>query len=348
MNIRPEVFTRIRIIYGAIATAIFIMGVVCGIYLLQPVRQRVNQSALSRLRLNSPSLKYTNPLLLTDNGDKQQFSEYKPLEKSITDYISNAKAAGSLLNMGVYYRDLSDGSWTGINEDTSFSPGSLQKVPLMIAYFKLAETDPAVLTKELPDNLPGDDNSIQTIKPSKYISTGQAASVLDLIKLMIGFSDNNATNVLFNYIDHNSLKEVFSDLGISFNENNTRSDYISTKQFSLFFRVLYNSSYLDWYNSEQAMALLAQSDFRDGLVAGVPNQIAVAHKFGESYDQNDAVTGLKQEQLHDCGVIYYPKHPYVLCIMTKGDGSIQSLERSIQDVSRVVFEDVDKRYHNRH
>ncbi|MDE2312278.1 MAG: serine hydrolase [Patescibacteria group bacterium] len=306
------------------------------------------------LRLNSTNLKYTNPLILSSSlGDKKQFTEYKPLENEVNQFITQARAEGSLLDLGMYYRDLTDGSWTGVNEDDKFSPGSLQKVPLMIAYLKLSETDPAILNEKLIDNLTSDVNSIQSIKPAHSIQYGQSASVLDLIKLMIGFSDNNATDVLFNNIDHNNLKEVFSDLGVNFNENTTHSDYISTKQFALFFRILYNSTYLDWYNSELSLSLMTQTDFKDGLAAGVPANIPVAHKFGESYDASEAPPGgYPPEQLHDCGIIYYPKHPYILCVMTKGvvpvtknSDNVSSLEKDIQTVSSMVYADVQNRYH---
>jgi beta-lactamase class A len=300
------------------------------------------------LRVNSPDLKYINPLLICENAvNKSEFKEYKSLETKLNNFIIEAKKTTGLTDMGVYYRDLVDSKWTGVNEDESFSPGSLQKVPLMIAYYKLQEIDNQILEKKLVNDIPNDVNLIQTVKPEKFISYGQSATIFDLIKLMIIYSDNNAADVLFNNIDHQLLKEVFADLGINFNKDVTHSDFISAKQFSLFFRILYNSTYLTWYNSEQSLAVLAQSDFKDGIVAGVPNNIKVAHKFGEGYDESEPVTlGKHPEQLHDCGIVYYPSHPYLLCVMTKGKvGKIKDLEQGIQKVSQIVYQDVESRYH---
>ena len=49
--------------------------------------------------------------------------------------------------IAVYFRDLHDGPWFGINEDKEFDPASMMKVPVMIAWLKRAETNPIVLNE---------------------------------------------------------------------------------------------------------------------------------------------------------------------------------------------------------
>ena len=44
--------------------------------------------------------------------------------------------------------------------------------------------------------------------------------------------------------------------------------------------------------------------------------------------------------LHDCGIIYHPEHPYFLCVMTQGP-SIEMLEGVIARISEKVFDFVD-------
>ena len=60
--------------------------------------------------------------------------------------------------------------------------------------------------------------------------------------------------------------------------------------------------------------------------------IPVAHKFGERELPN-------ADQLHDCGIVYVPKHPYLLCVMTRGD-SLTNLTTVIAGLSEVVYNDV--------
>ncbi len=306
------------------------------------------ESSISRIRLDSPNFKFINPILAADTLDKKQFLKYRPLEKEISDYIKQTQASSQLEDAGVYYRDLTDGSWTGVNEDEKFSPGSLQKVPLLIAYLKKAETEPGALDIKIVNKDPQDENqapgSEQSFKPSKIFQYNQTATVRELLQLMVSYSDNNATGALYDNIDHDALKEVFSDLGIIYSDDKTHTDYLTPKQVSLFFRVLYNSSYLDWNSSEDALSMLANSDFKEGIAAGLPADVPLAHKFGEGYAPSDIENGKDIEELHDCGIVYYPKHPYFLCVMTKGYTDPENLAKNIKAVSAIVYNDVNNRY----
>lgn len=157
---------------------------------------------------------------------------------------------------------------------------------------------------------------------------------------MIMYSDNNAMELLINTIDKNSLqalyKKIYDVFGINYSDQN--EEFITAKSYSYFFRILYNATYLNRQNSEYALQLLSKSDFKDGLVAGLPTNIVVAHKFGER-----ALLTPKGEvsvrELHDCGIVYYPLNPYVICVMTKGK-EFKDLSRIIKDISAAVYEDV--------
>ena len=67
------------------------------------------------------------------------------------------------------------------------------------------------------------------------------------------------------------------------------------------------------------------------MVKGVPENTIVAHKFGE---MGDATT----RQLHESGLVYIGKIPYLLTIMTKGY-DIKQLPEVISSISKMVFED---------
>lgn len=79
---------------------------------------------------------------------------------------------------------------------------------------------------------------------------------------------------------------------------------------------------------------LAESDFTSGLAAGVPAGTPVAHKFGER--EIDLVS---LDQIHDCGIVYYSKHPYLLCVMTQGT-DINKQISAIKQISSSVYEQV--------
>ncbi len=90
-------------------------------------------------------------------------------------------------------------------------------------------------------------------------------------------------------------------------------------------------------NSEKALGLLSSAKFEEGLSAGVPSEVKVAHKFGEREESET-----NEIQFHDCGIIYFPNNPYLLCIMTKGN-NLTNLETVLSTISKMVYEEVDSR-----
>jgi beta-lactamase class A len=83
--------------------------------------------------------------------------------------------------------------------------------------------------------------------------------------------------------------------------------------------------------------LLSQTRFADGLVGGVPTGIPVAHKFGERTFQQGGV--VQHKELHDCGLVYHPKGPFGLCVMTRGI-DFADLAQTIRKITRMVYDEV--------
>jgi hypothetical protein len=96
---------------------------------------------------------------------------------------------------------------------------------------------------------------------------------------------------------------------------------------------LFYASYLNIEFSQKALDFLTRTKFKDGLSHGVSSDVRVAHKFGVRDDGSGVV------QLHDCGIVYHPAGPYILCVMTKGTNYEQQAHY-IQDVAARVYERV--------
>ena len=77
-------------------------------------------------------------------------------------------------------------------------------------------------------------------------------------------------------------------------------------------------------------------DFPQGLQAGIPASVEVAQKFGERQVFLHDGT-LSYRELHDCGIVYAPDNPYILCVMTRGH-DFASLSSTIRDISKVVYD----------
>jgi len=280
-----------------------------------------------------------SPLLECNVNGESALKKYVPFESKLKDQIKEEIIdKNSDIHLAVYFRNLNNGPWFGINEGDDFAPASLLKVPLMIAYLKMSEQDPGVLTKTITYDASQGDTVSQDIPPKEPLVSGELYTVEDLINRMIIYSDNQAMQLLVKNISADQFNKTYVDLGVVVPDAQSPTNFMSVKDYASFFRVLYNVAYLNKDTSEKAMEILAKSDYKDGLVAGVDSGVTIAHKFGErDLDEN----GVAEKQLHDCGVVYYTKYPYLLCVMTKGN-DFQKLSSVIAQTSGIVFDEIKK------
>ena len=304
-------------------------------FIFFPVNGAVTAGQTSRpIRLGQNGL--VNPLLDYATADNQ-FSELTTLSNDLNGQVAVDLQRGDATSIGIFFQDLNSGRWAGANPSGKFSPASLLKVPIMITYLKLAETQPDILNKSIVYDGSFDDNALEDIKPLKAIQVGHSYTVDDLLRYMIEYSDNNAIHLLFAMgVTTDQFDQTCTDLGIP--APSSTDDFVSPRLYSRFFRVLYNGTYLNQAMSQKALELLANADFPQGIMAGVPENVPVAQKFGEHKFVESGVTDT--EELHDCGIVYYPGHPYVLCVMTKG-ADFTKLTSAISDISHLVWTKVD-------
>jgi len=315
---------------------IFIFGIMLGFLAGRNLREPDLSDQPDLLRLNG--YKFTNPLLDIEPKRYVGVKEFGSLENQLQDYINDQKTKGNLTKGSVYFRDLKNGPWFGVDEKEPFSPASLLKLPVMMAYLKQAESDKALLSRQVK-NEGVVEGTAPAFKQSKILEKDKTYATSQLIEQMITQSDNDALSLLEKNIDNGLINKVTLDLGITTATDQTPEDFLSVKEYATLYRVLYNSSYLNREMSEKALEILSRTVFKQGIAGGLSNNVVVAHKFGERELEN----GIKQ--LHDCGIVYYPNHPYLICIMTKGY-DYQKLSTIIQSISRQIFEDVSQRFKN--
>jgi beta-lactamase class A len=281
--------------------------------------------------------KYINPILECNLSSEISQKFLRPFENKIDDYIQTALASGDVSHVSVYFRDLNNGPWFGISENEDFHPSSLLKVTAMLAAYLRAEKDPAFLSKEIEYD--GIDTEIDQYYASKEsIQKGHVYTVEELIEYMIKYSDNAAALSLAHILGTDKLIETYTDLGVDPpTVQNQTGNFMSVKDYASFFRILYNASYLNREYSEKALDLLTKVDFSLGLVAGVPKDVPIAHKFGERPGNNSD----EDSQLHDCGIVYLPGKPYLLCVMTRANkDSLDFGAKVIGDISKITYEEV--------
>lgn len=292
------------------------------------------------LEVRQGSYMFINPLLeceIAQESIRQQ--ALMPFKKDVIKVIEDHKSQGALIDASVYFRDLNNGPWFGVGERERFAPASLLKIVTMMATLHIAETDGTVFQKKL--RLSKLDGSYrQNIIPAKPLMPGAAYTVDELLNRMIALSDNDALYLLNDLVGVENLVNIYRDLGVPV-PTKIGDHILTVKEYASFFRILFNASYLNRSMSERGLQYLSRSKYTTGIVAGVPPTIPVAHKFGEReiYSPDGSAT----KQLHDCGIVYFPDHPYLLCIMTRGK-DFDELSRTIQDISRTVYNELQDQY----
>lgn len=291
------------------------------------------------LERRAGSDRFVNPLLECDAaGEALRSRELPPFQRRVEALVQERTARPGTTRISVYFRELNDGQWFSIGESEKFVPASLRKVPLMLALLKSAETTggKAFLDRPVTFDLGRDYTAQQNIKPGLTLVPGESYRVRDLIERMIVYSDNNAFTLLAGIVDPIELQSVYATLRMQNPLVPGDDEFLSIQTYASFFRVLYNATYLSKAGSEWALGLLARAEFRAGLVAGVPPQVPVAHKFGE---HSDPAAGTVQ--LHDCGIVYHPRRPYLLCVMSRGT-RFDVLDDDLVAISRLVYSVVDE------
>jgi hypothetical protein len=285
---------------------------------------------------------FINPLLECDSAKESVGRDLLPFHYKVRSFIDEKKRSGWASHVSVYFREMNNGLSFNIHGQEKFKPASMIKVPLLIAYLKWAEARPGLLDRKIAFNGKSDLTATQTFKPEVNLERGKAYTIDDLLYRAIVHSDNNSYFLLYASIDPKVLHAVYTDLGLEIPKVRDRDDYMSVTEYASFFRMLYNASYLNREFSEKALHYLSDVDFKQGLVGGLPEGTVVAHKFGESMLGRSA----EIKQLHDCGIVYYPNHPYLLCIMTRGE-SFEYLDDTLRGISRLVYREVDAQYKDR-
>ena len=227
------------------------------------------------------------PLLLARPVNESK--ELAPLKKKLAEQIEQEIVDGNITSASVHLMSFAKGEWTCVNPNGSFNMGSLVKVPLLITYLYEAESNPQVLNKKiyceqaLPQNY-----ASMNVQPEHFYT------VKDLLKYMIAGSDINATNMLYDNVNEKLFKKTFTVLELPEPNIKDKNYKTNARLFSRFLTVLYDATYLSRSSSEQALRLLNQCSFKDGITKGLPPTVKMAHKFGEWADSKNGLHGLHE------------------------------------------------------
>jgi len=274
-------------------------------------------------------LRFVKPLdsqLIDSNTETTKYIlQYQGLKEVIQSEIGIYNTG----TVGVFVQDTKTGAWSGMNERNGFYPASLLKIPIMMATLKKVELGETKLTDTITlvqDDL---DNGWGELYKS---GAGAKFTVQQLLEEMIKTSDNTAKNALKRQLTMTEIDEVFVHVGIPDPYKVVNSQTVSPRDYTRLFKALYYSTFLSPHYSEIALNLAVDGSEEDLISKKLPPEIQVSHKFGIYEDE-----GI----LHDCGVVYHPKNPYFICVMTSGIDITLSKEL-ISRISKDTYDYVNK------
>jgi beta-lactamase class A len=252
---------------------------------------------------------------------------------SIALLIDQARAADPSLAVSVYIRDLHDGPWIGINEREPFIAASLLKVPVLLHAMARVEQDPTLLERSFV--FPGEElmPSPANLGDLDRMEEGAAYTFEELLERMIVRSDNHAKDLVLTDVDPREVDGFLAMAGFGVHQGEEQA-LLDARGYASLFRMLYGSTLLSRASSEFALSLLSRGRWPDGLRRDLPDNVLVASKFGVHRGTPQA----GGTQLHECGIVYGPSRPYVICVLTRStESNVAQLADIIARVSHLVY-----------
>ncbi len=280
-----------------------------------------DEAITTKIRQLENKYAFVSPRVFQENAN-DVIVNFTPLRNDIKSYTDEV-----LNDIGIYFEYLPSGTSIGVNDRNEFYQASLIKVPMAMVMYKRVESGDIKLT----DKLTIKDEHIDDAFGSLWKKgPGFTLTVQEAIDAMLVDSDNTAYKVLFSKYP-TFLDEIFDYLDLPKDSDN-KLPIVSPKNYASIFRALYLSAYLTPQHSNEVLEILQHTNFSNKIPAGIPKNVPVAHKIGV----------LRPEKIFsDCGIVYVPKRPYILCAMVRG--SEEQANEQISTVSRMIYEFVSQK-----
>jgi beta-lactamase class A len=257
-----------------------------------------------------------------------------------------ARIAQSGADVGVYFKTL-DGSCEWVSRaDDSFHAASTMKIPVLIELFhqikqgKLKLDDHLLIKNEFHSIVDGSLYTLSAADDSEaelYKAEGQTRTLRELSNLMIIVSSNFATNLLVEKLGVENIRATVHDLGAdgmkvlrgvedgkAFEKglNNTTT----ARGLGILLQAIATGKTVDDASSQEMLAILERQKFNEGIPAGLPVGIRVAHKTGE-------IT-----KIHHDAAIVFADRPFVLVILVRGLVEKKDSAALMADISEKFYE----------
>lgn len=245
--------------------------------------------------------------------------------------------------IAIYFEYIPTGANITVNNDVRIWPASLIKIPIAMAMAKKLEKGIWEKTNELV--ILDEDKDAEFGQLYKQ-PTGTTLSIEKVMYESLVNSDNTAHFMLLRNLDAQELEDVYTHIGLDdvidtlkrSPKDQETDNRITAKRYTVFFRSLYNATYLNPDYSQWFLNILrnAPSEY---LSRGLPHDIVFVHKTGIRTDE---------KVWADSGIVYAPGRPYLLTVMiqknTEGMPTEAEIEGLFKEISEKTYDYVSKAY----
>jgi beta-lactamase class A len=274
-------------------------------------------------------------------------------DPAVLEGLLRARIAQDTATVAVVFRDPARREEVQIEGLRRFHAASTMKIPVLIELARRIDAGDFHWRDSLPvrntfqsivDGSPYQLDPGEDSDSTLYAREGTAVSLSRLARLMITRSSNLATNLIIQRLEPKRVNATAHALGAdsitvlrgvedgrAFERglNNTTT----ARDLAALLGAIAAGRAASREGSDSIRAMLLAQEFNDGIPAGVPPGVPVAHKTGE-------ITAIA----HDAGIVYPPGRPgYLLVILTRGYPERAEAARLMADLSAIVYQWVVRR-----
>ncbi len=246
--------------------------------------------------------------------------EYLDLALLVKRHLEGKPAA-----YGVYFKDLTTGGNFGINARFPFVQASCVKVAYVLFCYERVVAGEYGLHDRISYQ-PETDYSPGSGYLQYVLRAGDRLTLRTLAKVAICLSDNIAYRMLKRVLGPERVVNYMRLLG---GENPNPNGEQETTPRDL---AAYLEGVLDFARRHPELGKLLLDDlahpvWHSGLPGLLPDEVEVAHKEGD-------LPGVA----NDAGIVFFPGHPYILVVLSRGQPEVAEGFREIAVISRLVYD----------
>ena len=175
----------------------------------------------------------------------------------------------------------------------------------------------------------------------KELNTGHHFTLKELATLMIIVSDNQATNILIDFLGMENINLLGKELGLreTFLERrmmdaearkNGYDNYTSADDISLLLKLIYQEKFINQEASQLMLDILLKQRQGERLQRYLPTDIKIAHKCGDLDNLEN-----------DGGIIWFEDKVYILVVLTSRMSNLQC-KQTIGKISKFVYDKMEE------